>query len=91
MKRFVVSVIVGEFVIVGEGFKKKDVKLEAVKKMFEELQKLFELFKEEMSYKNSGRFVRRGFRILSQKIKGEIDFFLNLVSIFGQILQRRYE
>lgn len=91
MKRFVVSATVGEFTTAGEGSKKKDAKLEAAKKMLEELQKLPELPKEETSYKNSGRFVRRGPRILNQKTKGEIDPTLNPVSILGQILQRRHE
>ena len=91
MKRFVVSVTVGEFVTMGEGSKKKDAKLEAAKKMLEELQKLPELPKDETSYKNTGRFVRRGPRISGQKTKGEIDPSLNPVSILGQILQRRHE
>lgn len=91
MKRFVISVTVGEFMTVGEGSKKKDAKLEAAKKMLEELQKLPELPKEETSYKNSGRFVRRGPRISNWKTKGEINPSLNPVSILGQILQRRHE
>lgn len=91
MKRFVVSATVGEFMTVGEGCKKKDAKLEAAKKMLEELQKLPELPKDETSYRNSGRFVRRGPRISNQKTKGEIDPSLNPVSILGQILQRRHE
>lgn len=91
MKRFVVSATVGEFTTMGEGCKKKDAKQEAAKKMLEELQKLPELPKEETSYKNTSRFVRRGPRISNQKTKGEIDPSLNPVSILGQILQRRHD
>ena len=91
MKRFVVSATVGEFTTMGEGGKKKDAKQEAARKMLVELQKLPELPKEETSYKNTSRFVRRGPRISNQKTKGEIDPTLNPVSILGQILQRRHE
>ena len=92
MKRFVVSATVGEFVTTGEGCKKKDAKQEAAKKMLEELKKLPELPAQETSYRNAGRFVRRGPRISKDKqAKGEIDPSMNPVSILGQILQRRHE
>ena len=92
MKRFVVSATVGEFVTMGEGYKKKDAKQEAAKKMLGELQKLPELPVQDAIRKNSGRFVRRGPRIAKDKnTRGEIDPTLNPISILGQILQRREE
>lgn len=92
MKKFVVRAKVGEFVVEGEGMRKKDAKKDAAVKMLEELKKLPKLSETELKKQKNGHYVKRnGPKRNKPKPKSDLDPTMNPISILGQILQGRHE
>lgn len=92
MKKFRVRATVGDFVVEGEGMRKKDAKKEAAVKMLEELKKLPEIPESDLKRLKNGHYVKRnGPKRNKPKPKSDLDPTMNPISILGQILQGRHE
>lgn len=92
MKKFLVRATVGDFVVEGEGMRKKDAKKEAAIKMLAELKKLPEIPESDLKRQKNGHYLKRnGPKRNKPKPKSDLDPTMNPISILGQILQGRHE